>query len=172
MQRFARHYASGEPLPPALLERILASQNFNQGYQTVEYLQAALIDQAWHELSPERCPAAAEVMQFEAATLAASGAHCPAVPPRYHSPYFLHIFADDYSAGYYAYLWSEILARDTGRWFYEHGGLSRTSGERFRAAILSRGWTRDTQQLFRDFNGGPPDIGPLLHYRGLVHAPA
>lgn len=172
MARFARHHATGEPLPAALLERILAAQNFNQGYQTIEYLQAALLDQAWHTLSPEQCPAAQQLAQFEATVLATSGAACPAVPPRYHSPYFLHIFADDYSASYYAYLWSEVLARDTGRWFHDRGGLSRTNGERFRAAILSRGWTQDTQQLFRDFYGGPPDIEPLLEYRGLAAQPA
>ncbi|HLK71751.1 MAG TPA: M3 family metallopeptidase, partial [Steroidobacteraceae bacterium] len=172
LARFARHNASGAPLPAALLERILASQNFNQGYQTTEYLQAALIDQAWHELPLERCPGAHQVMEFETATLAAFGTLLTAVPPRYHSPYFLHIFADDYSAGYYAYLWSEILARDTGRWFRNHGGLSRSGGERFRVAILSRGWTQDTQQLFREFNGAPPDIEPLLEYRGLTAAPA
>ncbi|HEX4050014.1 MAG TPA: M3 family metallopeptidase [Steroidobacteraceae bacterium] len=171
LARIARHHASGEPLPAALLERILASQNFNQGYQTTEYLQAALLDQAWHALAPERCPSAAEVMAFETETLAASGALCVGIPPRYLSPYFLHIFADDYSAGYYAYLWSEVLARDTGRWFHDHGGLSRSGGERFRALILSQGWTRDTQQLFRDFNGGPPDIDPLLQYRGLAGEP-
>jgi peptidyl-dipeptidase Dcp len=172
LARIARHHASAEPLPAALLERILASQNFNQGYQTLEYLQAALIDQAWHELAPERCPSAAQVMAFETEALAASGALCAGIAPRYHSPYFLHIFADDYSAGYYAYLWSEVLARDTGRWFHEHGGLSRSSGERFRVAILSRGWTQDTQQLFREFYGGPPDIDPLLQYRGLAGQPA
>lgn len=168
LARIARHHASGEPLPAATLERILASQNYNQGYQTTEYLQAALIDQAWHALVPERCPSAAEVTAFESEALAASGALCPGIPPRYHSAYFLHIFADDYSAGYYAYLWSEVLARDTGRWFHDHGGLSRSAGERFRALILSQGWTRDTQQLFRDFYGRAPDIDPLLEYRGLA----
>ncbi len=172
LARFARHYASGEPLPAAMLERILSSQNFNQGYQTLEYLQAALIDQAWHSLTPEQVPAADGVLDFEAAALDASGAACPAVTPRYHSTYFLHIFADDYSAGYYAYLWSEVLARDTGRWFYDHGGLSAACGERFRATVLSRGWTQDTQQLFRDFYGGPPDINPLLQYRGLGAQPS
>src|SRR6185437_11710003 len=125
LARIARHHASGEPLPAALLERILAAQNFNQGYQTVEYLQAALIDQAWHTLTPERVPEAGAILDFEAAVLDESGATCPGVAPRYHSTYFLHIFADDYSAGYYAYLWSEVLARDTGRWFHDHGGLSR-----------------------------------------------
>jgi len=168
LARFACHHASGEALPAALLERILAAQNFNQGYQATEYLLAALIDQAWHELAPERCPHAAAVMAFEREALTALGARCAGVPPRYHSPYFLHIFADDYSAGYYAYLWSEVLARDTGRWFHEHGGLSRSGGETFRAAILSRGWTADTRQLFRDFYGGAPDIEPLLRYRGLA----
>jgi len=168
LARIARHHASGEPLPAALLERILAAQNFNQGYQTSEYLQAALIDQAWHSLGPESCPSAGEVTAFETQALAASGALCADIPPRYQSAFFLHIFADDYSAGYYAYLWSEVLARDTGRWFHDHGGLSRSAGERLRALVLSQGWTRDTQQLFREFYGRPPDIEPLLEYRGLA----
>ncbi|HTW73987.1 MAG TPA: M3 family metallopeptidase [Steroidobacteraceae bacterium] len=168
LARCARHYHSGEPLPDALLERIVAAQKFDQGYLTTEYLEAALIDQAWHQLGGEQTPEAAQVMDFEAAALARRGVDCAAVPPRYHSPYFLHVFAEDYSAGYYAYLWSEVLARDTGHWFRAHGGLTRANGERLRAAVLSRGWSGDTQKLFRDFYGGPPDIGPLLEYRGLA----
>ncbi len=168
LARFACHYRTGEPLPPALLERIIAAQKFDQGYLTTEYLQAALIDQAWHQLSAEATLSAEEVMAFEISALAQRGMDCSSVPPRYHSAYFLHVFAEDYSAGYYAYLWSEVLARDTGHWFRAHGGLTRANGERLRAGILSRGWSEDTQQLFRAFYGGPPDIGPLLEYRGLT----
>jgi peptidyl-dipeptidase Dcp len=90
------------------------------------------------------------------------------VPPRYHSPYFLHIFAGGYSAGYYAYLWSEVLARAVGHWFHQRGGLTRVNGDRLRDQILSRGRTRDPKRMFLDFHGGPPDIGPLLAYRGLA----
>jgi peptidyl-dipeptidase Dcp len=170
LARFARHYRSGEPLPDALLERVLAAQNFDQGYLTCEYLQAAVIDQAWHRLAPAEAPPADQVLAFENAALARAGLDLPVVPPRYHSPYFLHVFADDYSAGYYAYLWSEVLARAAGEWLRAHGGPSRANGERLRSTILSRGWTDDTQTQFRDFYGGPPDIAPLLDYRGLKAA--
>ena len=98
----------------------------------------------------------------------ASGLDYPPVPPRYHSTYFSHIFESGYSAGYYAYLWSEVLARDTGAWLHGHGGLTRANGDYLRARILSRGRTEDPQQLFQQFYGGPPDLGPLLQYRGLT----
>jgi peptidyl-dipeptidase Dcp len=94
----------------------------------------------------------------------------PPIQPRYHSTYFSHIFAGGYSAGYYAYLWSEVLARDTGQWMHAHGGLTRANGNRLREKVLSRGRTADPQSMFRDFYGGPPDIGPLLEYRGLKPA--
>ncbi|MGB9332034.1 MAG: M3 family metallopeptidase, partial [Steroidobacteraceae bacterium] len=116
-------------------------------------------------------PAAAQVLAFEQAALKASGLDYPPVPPRYHSPYFSHIFSpddNDYSAGYYAYLWSEVLARDTGQWFHAHGGLTRANGEYLRSHVLSRGRTAEPQVLFRAFYGGPPEIGPLLEYRGLT----
>src|SRR5205823_12324133 len=117
----ARHYQTGEPMPPELLEKVLAAQKFNQGYATTEYLAAALLDQAWHQISPAQAPSAAEVPAFEQAALRDSGLDYPPVPPRYHSTYFSHIFESGYSAGYYAYLWSEVLARDTGQWFHTHG---------------------------------------------------
>ncbi len=164
----ARHYRTGEPLPAALLERIIAAQKSDQGYLTTEYLEAALIDQAWHQLAPEEVPGPDQVVQFEAGALARRGMDPSSVPPRYHSPYFLHSFAEDYSAGYYAYLWSEVLARDTGHWFQARGGLTRANGERLRDTVLSRGWSTDTQKQFREFYGGPPEVGPLLEYRGLA----
>jgi peptidyl-dipeptidase Dcp len=164
---FAHHYQTGEPMPDALLDKVLAARTYDAGYLTGEYIEAALIDQSWHEITAEQAPAADQVMHFEAAALKKSGADYASVPPRYHSPYFLHIFADDYSAGYYAYLWSEVLARDTGRWFHTHGGLNRANGDYLRAKILARGRTADPQTLFEEFYGGPPDIGPLLEYRGL-----
>jgi peptidyl-dipeptidase Dcp len=169
---FARHYQTGAPLPPALLEKIIAAQNFNQGYLTTEYLEAAMIDMAWHQISATPTPDAARVAGFEAAALEHYGMGAPLVPPRYHSAYFQHIFANGYSAAYYAYLWSEVLARDTGQWLHEHGGLSRANGDVLRTKILARGRSADPQMLFQDFYGRAPDIAPLLEYRGLSAAPA
>ncbi|HKT71853.1 MAG TPA: M3 family metallopeptidase [Steroidobacteraceae bacterium] len=168
LANYARHYRTGEPMPAPLLAKVLAAQNFDQGYATTEYLAAAVIDQAWHRIAPAEAPTAAGVAAFEAAALRASGLDYAPVPPRYHSDYFAHIFAGGYSAGYYAYLWSEVLARDTGQWFRSHGGLSRANGDYLRAKILSRGRTEDPQTLFKEFYGGDPDIGPLLEYRGLT----
>jgi len=164
---YARHYQTGEPMPPELLEKVLAAQKFNQGYATTEYLAAALLDQAWYQISAAQAPAAADVPAFEAAALKESGLDYAPVPPRYHSAYFSHIFESGYSAGYYAYLWSEVLARDTGQWFHTHGGLTRANGEYLRTQVLSRGRTEDPQLLFRNFYGRAPEIGPLLEYRGL-----
>jgi len=165
---FARHYRTGEPMPRELLERVLAAQNFDQGFRTTEYVQAALIDQAWHQISAEQAPSADAVREFETEALTSSGVAYAPVPPRYHSGYFLHIFAGGYSAGYYAYLWSEILARNVGRWMQQRGGLTRANGDRLRDKVLSRGRTLDPNHMFRDFCGGPPDIEPLLEYRGLT----
>jgi peptidyl-dipeptidase Dcp len=167
---YARHYQSGAPMPPELLAKVLAAQKFNQGYATTEYLAAAVLDQAWHRLTVAQAPSAQEVPAFEAAALKAGGLDYPAVPPRYHSSYFSHIFQGGYSAGYYAYLWSEVLARDTGQWFHSHGGMTRSNGDYLRAHILSRGRSDDPQVLFREFYGRGPDIAPLLEYRGLTSA--
>ncbi|MDB6100391.1 MAG: dcp2 [Gammaproteobacteria bacterium] len=167
LAHYARHYQTGEALPKPLLAKVLAAQKFDQGYATTEYLAAALLDQSWHGITAAQAPAAATVPQFEAAALREYGIDHPAIPPRYHSTYFSHIFAGGYSAGYYAYLWSEVLARDTGQWMHAHGGLTRANGDRLRETVLSRGRTADPQTMFRDFYGGPPDIGPLLEYRGL-----
>jgi len=167
---FARHYQSGAPLSPELLQRVLAAQTFNAGYLTAELVEAAAIDLALHELKPEQTPSASGVMAFERATLKRVGLDLPEVPPRYFAQYFLHIFDNDYSAGYYAYLWSEVLARDTGQWMHEHGGLTRANGEVLREKILARGRTQSPQQLFQQFYGRAPDVTPLLEYRGLVPA--
>jgi peptidyl-dipeptidase Dcp len=164
---YARPNHTGEPLPPELLAKVIAAQKFNQGYATTEYLEAAVIDQAWHQVSVAQAPGASEVSGFEQAALKASGLDYPPVPPRYHSTYFSHIFEGGYSAGYYAYLWSEVLARDTGQWFQLHGGLTRANGEYLRSHVLSRGRSDDPQLLFRNFYGRGPEIGPLLEYRGL-----
>ena len=168
LAHYARHYESGAPMPQELLDKVLAAQKFDQGYATTEYLAAALLDQAWHRITVDQAPGAASVADFEAAALQANGMDYALIPPRYHSTYFMHIFAGGYSAGYYAYLWSEVLARDTGQWMHARGGLTRANGDRLREKVLSRGRTGDPQTLFRDFYGGPPDIGPLMEYRGLT----
>ncbi|HKD52840.1 MAG TPA: M3 family metallopeptidase, partial [Steroidobacteraceae bacterium] len=129
---YARHYQTGAPMPPELLQKVLAAQKFNQGYATTEYLEAALLDQAWHRITVAQAPPAQDVQAFELAALKASGLDYPPVPPRYHSTYFAHIFESGYSAGYYAYLWSEVLARDTGQWFHTHGGMTRANGDYLR----------------------------------------
>ena len=167
LTHFARHYQTGEPMPQDLLSKVLAAHKFNQGYATTEYLAAAFLDQEWHLIDSTQAPAADDIAGFEAAALRKHGMDCALVPPRYHSQYFSHIFAGGYAAGYYAYLWSEVLARDTGVWMREHGGLKRENGELLRAKILSRGRTEDPQAMFRSFYGRAPEIGPLIEYRGL-----
>jgi peptidyl-dipeptidase Dcp len=164
---FARHCRTGEPMPQALLVKVLAAQTFDQGYATTEYLAAALIDQAWHELDPGAALQAADPMRFEAAVLERHGIDPALVPPRYHTPYFAHVFSGGYSAGYYAYIWSEVLARDAGEWFTANGGLSRANGETLRTKVLSRGRSLDPQAMFVDFYGREPEVAPLVAYRGL-----
>ena len=166
LSNYARHYQTGEPMPTELLERVLASQQFNEGYATTEYLAAAVIDQALFQLSEDDIPAAEELMAFEANVLEAAGANLATVPPRYRLPYFSHIMGG-YSAGYYAYIWSEVLDADTVDWFTENGGMLRKNGQRFRDAVLSRGGSEDAMSLFRVFRGREPDVGPLLDRRGL-----
>ena len=168
LANFARHHQTGQPMPEALLHKVLAAQTFDQGYATTEYLGAALIDQAWHCLSEgEVGQAVADPARFEAGVLERHGIDAALVPPRYHSAYFAHIFAGGYSAGYYAYIWSEVLARGAGQWFTDHGGLRRANGESLRSKVLSRGRTLDPQAMFIDFYGRPPDVAPLVAYRGL-----
>jgi peptidyl-dipeptidase Dcp len=168
LANFAKHYQTGAPMPQELLNKVLTAQKFNQGYATTEYLAAALVDQEWHLINPSQAPTAAEVPAFEAAALRKNGIDYAAVQPRYHSDYFLHIFAGGYAAGYYAYLWREVLARDTGQWMHQHGGLTRANGDFLRDKILSRGRTEDPKAMFKSFYGHDPDIGPLIEYRGLT----
>ncbi len=166
LSNYARHYQTGEPMPTELLERVLASQQFNEGYATTEYLAAAVIDQALFQLSEDEIPVAEELMAFEANVLEAAGANLATVPPRYRLPYFSHIMGG-YSAGYYAYIWSEVLDADTVDWFTENGGMLRQNGQRFRDAVLSRGGSEDAMSLFRVFRGREPNVSPLLNRRGL-----
>ncbi|MCA1828051.1 MAG: M3 family metallopeptidase [Myxococcales bacterium] len=169
LKHYAKDYKTGAPMPDDLFQKVLQTQTFDTGYLTSEYLFAAMLDQSWHQAPADQIPPADKVMAFEKAALQKDGIDYGPVPPRYHSLYFLHIFSsDDYSAGYYAYIWSEVLARDAGKWFHDHGGATRENGDVFRAKILSRGRTREPMVLFEDFYGGPPDVKPLLEYRGLA----
>ena len=167
LTHYAVHHETGEPMPTELLDKVLATATFNQGFATTEYLAASLIDMAWHQLSPEDVPDADGLVAFEAAALKEAGVALDAVPPRYRSTYFSHIFAGGYSAGYYSYIWSEVLDADSVEWFKEHGGLTRENGNHFRASLLSRGGSVEAMTLFRNFRGADPDITPLLTRRGL-----
>jgi peptidyl-dipeptidase Dcp len=166
LANYARHYETGEPMPSALLEKVLAAQAFNQGFATTEYLAAALIDMALHELTSVQIPSAESLMQFEAEVLAAAGADFAPVPPRYRYSYFSHIMGG-YSAGYYSYIWSEVLDADTVEWFHENGGLTRANGDTFRSAILSKGGSVDAMQMYQAFRSRDADVRYLLERRGL-----
>jgi peptidyl-dipeptidase Dcp len=166
VRNYAKHYKTGAPMPPELLDKMLATQKFNQGFMTTEYLAASLIDMAWHELKPDAVPA--DVPAFEASVLKRAGLDFAPVPPRYHSTYFSHVFSDlEYSAGYYSYIWAEVLDADGVEWFKQHGGLTRSNGDHFRQTVLSRGGSDEAPVLFRNFTGGDPHIEPLLKRRGL-----
>ncbi|HBB98846.1 MAG TPA: dipeptidyl carboxypeptidase II [Blastocatellia bacterium] len=162
---YAKHYQTGKPMPPALVDKIKRSRTFNQGYAITEYVSAALLDMAWHSL-PADAPLQ-DVNAFEAASLKRFQVDLPQVPPRYHTTYFSHIWDGGYSAGYYAYLWSEVLDDDAFYWFKEHGGLTRANGQRFRDLVLSKGGTQDVATTFRNFRGRDPIVEPLLEERGL-----
>ena len=167
LRHYAVHHETGEPIPTALLDRVLATQTFNQGFATTEYLAASLLDQAWHQLQPDEVPSAEDVLAFEARALRNADIAIDAVPPRYRTTYFSHIWSSGYSAGYYSYIWSEVLDADTVEWFKENGGLTRENGDHFRRTLLSRGGSREAMDLFRAFRGADPDIRPLLVRRGL-----
>ncbi|HGY9603924.1 TPA: peptidyl-dipeptidase Dcp [Enterobacter roggenkampii] len=160
---YARHYETGEPMPDALWESMLNATHFNKGYDMTELLGAALLDMNWHGISE----AVSSVEDFEAAALKKEGLDLPAVPPRYRSSYFAHIFGGGYAAGYYAYLWTQMLADDGYQWFVEQGGLTRENGQTFREAILSRGNSTDLAELYRNWRGHDPKIEPMLDNRGL-----
>ncbi|XTE57647.1 peptidyl-dipeptidase Dcp [Enterobacter ludwigii] len=160
---YARHYQTGEPMPEALRDKMLNATQFNKGYDMTELLSAALLDMNWHGISEP----VDDVDAFEAAALHKEGLDLPAVPPRYRSSYFAHIFGGGYAAGYYAYLWTQMLADDGYQWFVEQGGLTRENGQKFREAILSRGNSTDLAELYRQWRGHDPRIEPMLENRGL-----
>ena len=166
LANYAVHHETGEAMPQELLDKVLATQRFNQGYSTTEYLAASLLDQSWHQMKPEEVPDAEGLLAFEAAALENAGVALDTVPPRYRSTYFSHIIGG-YSAGYYAYIWSEVLDADTVEWFKANGGMTRENGDHFRQTLLSHGGATDAMTLFRNFRGADPDIQPLLVRRGL-----
>jgi len=166
LPHYAVHYQTGQTIPQSLVDKIKASRTFNQGYELGEVLEAARLDLDWHSL-PATAPRQ-DVDAFEAKALASGGFDTTDVPPRYRSSYFLHIWSNGYSAGYYAYPWTRMLAEDAFDWFENHGGLTRANGQRFRDLVLSRGHTLDYGPMFRAFYGKDPDIGPMLEHRGLT----
>src|SRR5437667_423040 len=165
LARYAKHYQTGQPMPRALVDKIRRARTFDQGFATTEYVAAALLDMAWHTLPVG--PPQPDVDAFEAQALKRFAVDAPEVPPRYRTSYFAHIWNGGYYAGYYAYLWSEVLDDDAYAWFKEHGGMTRANGARLRDLILSRGGTGDMGALYRDFRGRDPDVAPLLEERGL-----
>lgn len=167
LENYAVHYKTGEAMPKALLDKVLASSKFNQGFATTEYLAASLLDQSWHQLTPEQVPSADDLLAFEDKALTQAGVKLDVIPPRYRSTYFSHIIGG-YSAGYYSYIWSEVLDADSVEWFKENGGMTRANGDHFRKTLLSRGGSVDAMEMFKTFRGAEPNIEPLLKRRGLT----
>ena len=166
LQHYAKHYQTGAPMQKELLDKVVAAEKFNQGFKTTEYLAATLLDQAWYQLTPAEVPD--NVLAFEASALKKAGVDFAPVPPRYRTTYFSHAFAGGYSAGYYSYIWSEVLDADSVEWFKQKGGLKRENGDHFRDTLLSRGGSQDAMKLFHNFTGRDPYIEPLLERRGLA----
>ena len=164
-KNYAKHYKTGELMPQALVDKIKKAATFNEGYGLTEILAAADLDMQWHSLTVN--DPLQDVDKFETQALQRTHLDLPQVPTRYRSSYFLHIWSNGYSAGYYAYLWTEMLDDDAFAWFQEHGGLTRENGQRFRDMILSQGNTQDLATMFRNFRGADPKIGPMLKNRGL-----
>ena len=166
LANYAVHYQTGQPLPQDLVDKIKRSRTFNQGYENGEVLEAARLDLDWHSLAADA--PRQDVDRFEANALANSGYDVADVPSRYRSSYFLHIWSNGYSAGYYAYPWTRMLGQDAFNWFETHGGLTRANGQRYRDMILSRGNTLDYAEMYHAFAGRDPDIQPYLEYYGLT----
>jgi peptidyl-dipeptidase Dcp len=165
LANYAVHYETGETMPQEFVDKLHASSAFNEGFATSEYLTAALLDQAWHRITAD--DTITDVAEFEARAIASFGLDNPAVPTRYSSAYFAHTFSGGYDAGYYSYIWSEVLDADTVDWFKENGGLTRANGDRFRQRLLGVGGSKDPLEAFRDFRGRDAEIEPLLKRRGL-----
>jgi peptidyl-dipeptidase Dcp len=165
-QHFAKHYKTGAPMPSELVEKIRKARTFNKGYDMTELLAAAELDMRWHALKPDA--PLQDPDAFEQEQLKQLGLWISYTPPRYRSSYFAHIWGSGYSAGYYAYLWTQMLADDAAAWFGEHSGLTRANGDRFRKMVLSKGNTTDLEQMYEDWRGSKPTIAPMLKYRGLA----
>ena len=165
-QHYAKHYKTGEPMPADLAAKLERARTFNQGYLLTELLAAAQLDMQWHTLPPGS--PVQDVDAFEKQALEKTHIALHTVPPRYRSSYFSHIFAGGYAAGYYAYLWSEMLDDDAYEWFVAHGGLTRANGDRFRQMVLSRGNTEDLAAMYKAWLGAEPSVQPMLKYRGLT----
>ena len=173
LSNYAKHYKTGETIPAEMIEKIEAASKFNQGYDFGETVEAALLDMKWSALTPQEAAALdtpEKVDAFERRSLEELGLEIDLVPPRYRSTYFNHIFSGPtgYSAGYYSYLWTEMLDRDSRKWFRENGGLTRENGDHYRDTVLSRGGTMDYFQMFQNFAGRQPDVTPMLEARGLI----
>lgn len=173
LQNYAKHHKTGETIPAAMIEKMKAASKFNQGYDFGETVEAALLDMKWAALTPEQAAAIntpEKVDAFEEKALKELGLEVGLVPPRYRSTYFNHIFSDPegYSAGYYSYLWTQMLDEDSRKWFRENGGLTRANGDHYRKTVLSRGGTMDYFEMFKNFAGRAPDVTPMLEARGLV----
>jgi len=162
---YAKHNKTGAPMPQVLVDKIKKAANFNKGYDMTELVSAALLDMEWHSLGADAPKQ--ETDKFEAAALKKDHTDLAEVPPRYRSSYFLHIWGNGYSAGYYAYLWTQMLADDAFVWFKDHGGISRENGDRFRAMVLSRGNTIELAKMYHDWRGKDPSVEPMLMHRGL-----
>ncbi|HTO17173.1 MAG TPA: M3 family metallopeptidase [Edaphocola sp.] len=166
LKNYAIHYKTKESIPQTLLDKMHLASGFNQGYSVTEIAAAASLDMAWHSITNEN--QIGDALSFEQKALKSLGLLMPQVPPRYHSPYFNHIWGGGYAAGYYAYLWSEILDQDAYKWFMDNGGLTSENGDRFREYILSIGNTKDLNQAFKDFTGHEADIKPYLESKGFI----
>jgi peptidyl-dipeptidase Dcp len=166
LDNYAIHYETGEKIPQEWVDNLKAASAFNEGHATTSYLAAAILDLAWHSLDADAT--VADVEEFEAKAIESYGLDYSPVPTRYRSTYFSHIFAGGYSAGYYGYIWSEVLDADTVDWFKENGGLTRANGDHFRKTLLSRGGSINSMQMFRNFRGRDATIEPLLKRRGLL----
>ena len=166
LANYAKHHETGEALPIEWVENLNRAETFNQGFETTSYLAAAILDLAWHSLTVD--DNVDDVESFEAGAIAGYGLDYTPVHTRYRSTYFSHIFDGGYSAGYYGYIWSEVLDADTVDWFKANGGLTRANGQRFRDSLLSRGGSTDSLGMFRAFTGHDAAIEPLLKRRGLI----
>jgi peptidyl-dipeptidase Dcp len=164
LENYAVHYETKEKLDPTWIDKILATEAFNQGFETTHYLQAAILDLAFHE---SQTPPV-DLVAFEKEAISNYGLDFEPVPTRYKTNYFAHIFAGGYAAGYYGYIWSEVLDAESVNWFKANGGLTRENGRKFAEALISRGGSRDSMTMVREFLGHEPSVEPLMKRRGLA----